>query len=244
MIFIGFLSGLGDSIIGAVGGIASTVLGNNSAKHEAEKNREWQEEMSNTSIQRRMKDLREAGLNPLLAVENASSGATTPSGSQAQIQRFDPAFLTALSNSRLVNAQAQAQENDNKLFDVKADILRTEAELKRMGLYSERIIQELNKAQTLESKSRVLVNEAQKKGIEMSIEEAKRKIKLLDIDLDVLTNGSESSYEGASDKYVSDRWNNIFSGVSYATSKTLRETYQRYNKWRSGFIDRLNRMKP
>ena len=67
--------GLFSGIAGAIGGIASTILGNNSAKHEAEKSREWQEQMSNTSISRRMQDLRNAGLNPLLAVDNASSGS-------------------------------------------------------------------------------------------------------------------------------------------------------------------------
>lgn len=47
---------------------------------EAQKNRDFQAEMSNTGHQRAVKDLKEAGLNPLLA---ANSSASTPSGSQA-----------------------------------------------------------------------------------------------------------------------------------------------------------------
>lgn len=184
---MGFWSG----VAGAIGGIASTILGNNSAKNEAEKNREWQEEMSNTSVSRRMADLRNAGLNPLLAVDNASSGASTPTGSQAQIERFDPSWVTALSSAKVANAQAKQIEEqtkgikqENSIFDVKADKLRIEAELQRQGILTAKTVQELNKANTLEAKARILVNQAQRENIKMSTEEAKRKIQLLDFDID------------------------------------------------------------
>lgn len=48
---------------------------------EAQKNRDWQREMSDSEIQRRVKDLRSAGLNPILAINQG--GASTPSGATA-----------------------------------------------------------------------------------------------------------------------------------------------------------------
>ena len=47
------------------------------ASAEAQKNRDWQTEMSNTEVQRRMKDLEKAGINPLLA--SGGSGASAGS---------------------------------------------------------------------------------------------------------------------------------------------------------------------
>ena len=193
--------GLFGGIAGAIGGIASTILGNNSAKDEAQKNREWQEQMSNTSISRRMADLRSSGLNPLLAVDNASSGASTPAGSQAQIERFDPQWLIALSSAKVANAQVRqideqtkAIKQENSIFDIKADKLRTEAELQRQNILNAKTIRALNEAQTLDAKANVLVKQAQRENVKMSTEEAKRKIQLMDFDIDFYNENPDAKY--------------------------------------------------
>lgn len=185
--------GLFSGIASAVGGIASTILGNNSAKHEAEKNRDWQEEMSNTSIQRRMADLKAAGLNPLLAVQSASAGASTPSGAQADIKHFDPSMITTLMNgmasAKLTKAQAEAQEQDNSMFDTKARMLKAQADLEAKKVITEDINQKILQAQNVHEIYKILKTQAETKHIDISDRELMEKAKLLRFKNDFIEQG-------------------------------------------------------
>jgi hypothetical protein len=90
--------------VAAIGSIAGGLIARKDAEkaansandfnsNEAVKNRAYQTDMSNTSYQRSMDDMRKAGLNPMLAY--SQGGASTPGGSSAsgvaaQTQPMDP----------------------------------------------------------------------------------------------------------------------------------------------------------
>lgn len=62
---------------------------------EAQRNRDFQERMSNTAYQRAMADMRVAGLNPMLAF--SQGGASVPSGSQGSVDVVKNAPLAQMA---------------------------------------------------------------------------------------------------------------------------------------------------
>lgn len=125
-----------------IGGLVSGLLGSSDQKDTNEANRAmsqeqmaFQERMSSTAYQRATKDMREAGLNPMLAY--AQGGASSPAGSTATMSSPVAAGLSSahqsarlyadLDNLKETNKQIKSQTELNEANAKMADALKTKA---------------------------------------------------------------------------------------------------------------------
>lgn len=101
--------------------IAGAVLGGIFSARQAAQNREFQERMSSTAHEREVRDLRRAGMNPILTTR--SGGASTPSGNVAQTPEFGGAAAQSI-NSALALRRAKL-ENELLASQVDKTVMET-----------------------------------------------------------------------------------------------------------------------
>lgn len=118
--------------------IAGGMMANKSQEKQSAKQMVFQERMSNTAHQREVRDLRAAGLNPILS---ANKGASSPGGAQANIRNIaEGATSSALAASRnkkelaLLDAQFNATSQAGQASSAQASKALAEEALLKQGL--------------------------------------------------------------------------------------------------------------
>lgn len=166
MVAWGAIASIAGGLLSGAGSLGSGMLNFGQQKEMQQRQFDFQERMSSTAHQREVKDLRAAGLNPILSAMNGS-GASTPSGGMGAVNTPDYGAsiregVTAAAQlgrtkaeTNFINQQAMTEQNKRENFDAQSALMRAEKigrEIENMNLPKKL------KAELKEIASRVTVN--------------------------------------------------------------------------------------
>jgi len=168
---MGFMSTLGGiaSVAGvatgqpwlSAAGAALGAMGNQDYQsEEAAKNRDFQADMANTSYQRRVEDLKAAGLSPMLAY--SQGGAAVPSGGQASsAANVGEASASTGSTARQININREQAMSQIELQDQQRNLLGSQA----LNTDADTAIKQLELAEGLPARIRNVIQDTVLKQI-------------------------------------------------------------------------------
>jgi len=136
-----FFEGMGGAIFSGLAGLFGGLNQNSANKDmmdqqnqfnasEAQKNRAWQEGMSNTAYRRAMDDMRAAGLNPMLAYQQggaSSPGGATASGQAARMEDAIGRGVNSAVETRRLKKEIDQVDSSTKLNEAMGEAQMAQA---------------------------------------------------------------------------------------------------------------------
>lgn len=149
-------------IAGGVGSIIGSASSANAAKEAARISRDWEREKLQNAYQYTVKDLKAAGLNPILAVQNGPNTAgsiNTPmpdySGFSAAGAHIGEIFNRKLKNKAIevqkTGMDSQIEKNKSDIEVNKQNVLNAKAQVENLKLQNDLIRAQLPSAQNVAS---------------------------------------------------------------------------------------------